>query len=99
MRRKSRARKVHDPFAGDGIAPKLIYRKVGWPVAGNVRGPPPVGRTLASSGDRTKPAMEGSMSPAEQAFVLTGELFVLSFVVIAALWFADRLRRNFTGKP
>jgi hypothetical protein len=39
------------------------------------------------------------MSPAEQAFVLTGELFVLSFVVIAALWFADRLRRNFTGKP
>ena len=38
------------------------------------------------------------MSVAEQAFLLTGELFVLSFVAIWALWFADKLRRNFTGK-
>lgn len=38
------------------------------------------------------------MSPAQQAFLLTGELLVLSFVVIAGIWFADRLRRNFTGK-
>ena len=30
---------------------------------------------------------------------MTGELFVLSFVVIAGIWFADRLRRNFFGKP
>ena len=39
------------------------------------------------------------MSVAEQAFLLTGELFVLSFVAIYAFWFADKLRRNFTGKP
>ena len=38
------------------------------------------------------------MSAAEQAFLLTGELFVLSFVAIYAFWFADKLRRNFTGK-
>ena len=37
------------------------------------------------------------MSAAEQAFLLTGELFVLSFVAIYAFWFADKLRRNFTG--
>ena len=45
-----------------------------------------------------KPAMEEFMSPAQQAFLLTGELLVLSFVVVAAIWFADRVRRNFTGK-
>ena len=39
------------------------------------------------------------MSVAQQAFVLTGELFVLSFVAIFAFWFADKLRRNFSGKP
>ena len=38
------------------------------------------------------------MSAAEQAFLLTGELFVLSFVAIYAFWFADKLRRNFSGK-
>jgi len=38
------------------------------------------------------------MSVAQQALLLTGELFVLSFVAILAFWFADRLRRNFTGK-
>ena len=38
------------------------------------------------------------MSAAEQAFVLTGELFVLSFVTIGAFWFADKLRRSLTGK-
>jgi hypothetical protein len=42
---------------------------------------------------------EELMSAAEQAFLLTGELFVLSFVAIAAFWFADRLRRNFSGRP
>ena len=39
------------------------------------------------------------MSAAQQAFVMTGELFVLSFAAIVAIWFADRLRRNFFGKP
>ena len=37
------------------------------------------------------------MSVAEQAFVFTGEIFVLSFVAIYAMWFADRLWRNFFG--
>jgi hypothetical protein len=41
---------------------------------------------------------EDLMSVAQQALLLTGELFVLSFVAIFAFWFADRLRRNFTGK-
>jgi hypothetical protein len=45
-----------------------------------------------------KPAMEEFMSSAQQAFLLTGELLVLSFVAIAGIWFADKLRRNFTGK-
>jgi hypothetical protein len=39
------------------------------------------------------------MTVAEQAFLFTGELFVLSFAAIFAFWFADKLRRNFTGKP
>jgi len=38
------------------------------------------------------------MSAAQQALLLTGELFVLSFVAIFAVWFADKLRRNITGK-
>ncbi len=38
------------------------------------------------------------MSVAQQALILTGELFVLSFVAISAFWFADKLRRNITGK-
>ena len=37
------------------------------------------------------------MTVAEQAFVFTGEIFVLSLVAIYAMWFADRLRRNFFG--
>jgi hypothetical protein len=43
--------------------------------------------------------MEEFMSPAGQAFMLTGELFVLSFVGIYAFWLADKLRRNFFGQP
>jgi hypothetical protein len=42
---------------------------------------------------------EELMSAAEQAFLLTGELFVLSFLAIGAFWFADKLRRGMTGKP
>jgi hypothetical protein len=40
---------------------------------------------------------EDLMSAAEQAFLLTGELCVLSFVAIYAFWFADKLRRSFLG--
>ena len=39
------------------------------------------------------------MTVAGQAFLLTGELFLLSFAAIFVIWFADRLRRNFIGKP
>ena len=39
------------------------------------------------------------MSAAAQAFLLTGELFVLAFLAIAAFWVADKLRRGLTGKP
>jgi hypothetical protein len=35
------------------------------------------------------------MTVAQQAFILTGEIFVLSFVAIYAIWLADRLRRKF----
>jgi len=39
------------------------------------------------------------MTVHEQAFLLTVELFLLSFAAIFVIWFADRLRRNFLGKP
>ena len=35
------------------------------------------------------------MTVAQQAFLFTGEIFVLSFVAIYAMWFVDQLRRNF----
>ena len=38
------------------------------------------------------------MTTAGQAFILTGELFLLSFAAILVFWFADRLRSNFFGK-
>jgi hypothetical protein len=41
--------------------------------------------------------MEGRMTVHEQAFLLTAELFVLSFAAIFVIGFADRLRRNFLG--
>ena len=46
-----------------------------------------------------KADQEELMSVAQQALLLTGELFVLSFVAIFAVWFAEKLRRNFTGQP
>jgi hypothetical protein len=39
------------------------------------------------------------MTVAEQAYLFTGELFLLSFAAIFVIWFADRLRRNFFGRP
>ncbi len=79
---------------------KLIWRNIGLAVAGKLL-------TTATRQSRAgiqavnekKPAMEEFMSPAQQAFVLTGELLVLSFVAIAGIWIADRLRRDFFGKP
>ena len=43
--------------------------------------------------------MEGRMPVYQQAYLLTAEIFILSFVAIFAFWFADRLRRNFLDKP
>ena len=37
------------------------------------------------------------MTVAQQAFVFSAEVFVLSFVAIYAIWFADKVRRNFFG--
>jgi hypothetical protein len=77
----------------------LIWRNIGLAVAGKL---PATATRQSRAGiqavNEKKPAMEEFMSPAQQAFLLTGELLVLSFVVIAGIWFADRLRRNFTGK-
>ena len=38
------------------------------------------------------------MSTATQAFLFTGEIFVLSFVAIFLFWLADRLRSGFLEK-
>jgi len=38
------------------------------------------------------------MSNAAQAFLFSGEVFVLSFVAIFLFWFADRLLTNFLAK-
>jgi hypothetical protein len=38
------------------------------------------------------------MSNATQAFLFSGEVFVLSFVAIFLFWLADRLRSGFLGK-
>jgi hypothetical protein len=38
------------------------------------------------------------MSNAAQAFLFSGEVFILSFVAIFLFWLADRLRSNFLGK-
>jgi hypothetical protein len=79
--------------------PKLIHRNAGSAVAGNCTQGchPAVVRRHRPVNEQA--GREELMSAAEQAFLLTGELFVLSFVAILAFWFADKLRRNFTGKP
>jgi hypothetical protein len=76
----------------------LIYRNAGLAVAGKIRR----AATRQSGAAGLKPVNEQAgreelMSAAEQAFLLTGELFVLSFVAIYAFWFADKLRRSFLG--
>ena len=38
------------------------------------------------------------MTTAGQAFLFAGELFCLSFALIALVYFADRLRSDFLGK-
>ena len=74
----------------------MIHRNVGLAVTGKIRRA--ATRQSCAGINRGTNNREEFMSAAEQAFILTGELFVLSFVAIYAFWFADKLRRNFTGK-
>jgi hypothetical protein len=84
-----------DARADQGAA-KLIHRNAGVEVAGIVSR---VATGHPCGGIKPNKAYgEELMSVAQQALLLTGELFVLSFVAIFAFWFADKLRRNFTGK-
>jgi hypothetical protein len=46
-----------------------------------------------------KQIREGPMTTAGQAFLSIGGLFCLSFAAIALVYFADRLRSGFLGKP
>jgi hypothetical protein len=39
------------------------------------------------------------MTTAGQAFLFAGKVFCLSFAMIALIYFADRLRSDFLGKP
>ena len=39
------------------------------------------------------------MTTAGQAFLLAGDVLCLSFAAIALVYFADRLRSDFLGKP
>jgi hypothetical protein len=42
-------------------------------------------------------AAEGRKTVVQQAFLFTGEISVLWFVTIYAVWFADKMRRNIFG--
>jgi len=93
-----RMRRHEEPARATAV-PKLIQRNVGLPVARNC-----IWDCHPAVIPRHRPVNDQAggeelMTTAEQAFLLTGELFVLSFVAIFAIWFADKLRRGFTGKP
>lgn len=82
--------------APSAIVSKLIHRKVVFRI--------PAMMPALPSGSRASPMSEQAggeevMTAAGQALLLTGELFVLSFVGIFGFWFADKLRRSLTGKP
>jgi hypothetical protein len=61
-------------------------------LAGNLTGAP-------VPEDKTRKTREGPMTTAGQALLSAGELLCLSFAAIALLYFADRLRSGFLGKP
>jgi hypothetical protein len=55
--------------------------------------------TLHSDNEQDQQGCGGrTMSNATQAFILTGEVFALSFVAILAFWLADRLRVSLLSK-
>jgi hypothetical protein len=103
LRQIANARTVASAVAKDscqdradaGGRPNLIQRKEGAPAAGNSKGPLP---NRAAASNQTH-RWEELMSAAQQALLMTGELFALSFAAIFAVWFADRLRRGITGRP
>jgi hypothetical protein len=74
--------------------PKLIQRNDGTAAMGNPELPLP--SRAAASNQRNR--REEVMPVAQQALLLTGELFALSFAAIYVFWFADRLRRGLSGK-
>jgi hypothetical protein len=76
----------------------LIHRNAGLAVAGIVRRLAGRRPYAGIDGVCMKQSMEGRMTVHEQAYLLTAELFALSFAAIFVLWFADRLRSNFFGK-
>jgi hypothetical protein len=49
--------------------------------------------------NEAKQMREAPMTSAGQTFLLAGDLFCLSFAAIALVYFADRLRSGFLGKP
>ena len=75
-------------------APLLIHRNSAPAFASHheqaAEGPP---RPISPG--RTHKQRRGHMTVAQQAFLFTGEIFVLSFVAIYAMWCVDRLLRNF----
>jgi hypothetical protein len=75
-------------------AAKLIHRNAGRALVRQGGYPATVRRHQARQNSQ-----EDLMAVSEQALLLAGELFVLAFVAIWVVWFADKLRRNFTGKP
>ena len=76
---------------------RLIHRNPAPPIAGHDACAAETPPRLVSAGRTNARAAEGYMTVAEQAFLFTGEIFILSFVAIYAVWFADRMRRNFFG--
>jgi hypothetical protein len=77
----------------------LIYRNVGWAVVDDYLQASCLVRWAAGINLRIKQTTEGSMTPEMHAFIFTGEVFCLSFVAIVLVWFADRLRSGFLGRP
>jgi hypothetical protein len=72
---------------------------LGWRLQAIMR-KPATRRACAGTNRRTNKAIKGGTHDGcGQAFLFTGELFLLSFAAIFVIWFADRLRRNFIGKP
>jgi hypothetical protein len=73
----------------------LIHRNFDLAVAGHPAWAAETPSRPVSAWPTNDQAAEGRMTVAQQAFLFTGELFVLSLVAIYAMWFVDRLRRNF----